>query len=155
MATSRVPAAVDALLAILRASAALSGVSVVDGPPTTNLSDLDHVFVGYQPNVEAAVQLAQSFNAAGARTRDEDFGIACYAEARSGDTDMQARRARAFALVAAVEEALRATDAAPTAPTLNGTVLWSHLTAGNVFQGQRDSGAVAGVEFTVTCRARI
>lgn len=154
MATSRVPAAVDALLAILDASAALDGVSIVDGPPTTNLSDSDHVFVGYQPGAESSVTLAQNFNSAGARTRDEDFTIACYAESRSGDTDMQARRSRAFALVAAVETALRATDAAPTAPTLNGTVLWAHLTAGNLMQGQ-SQGAQAGVEFTITCRARI
>lgn len=154
MATSRVPAAVDALLAILQASAGLSGVSIVDGPPTTNLSDLDHIFIGYQPSAESSVQLAQNFNAAGARTRDEDFTIACYAESRSGDTDMQSRRARCFALVAAVEEALRATDAAPTAPTLNGTVLWSHLTTGNLLQGQ-SQGAQAGLNFTIACRARI
>ncbi len=154
MATSRVPAAIDALLTILRASPALSAVSIMDGPPTTNLSDLDHIFVGYQPGAEAAVQLTQDFNSAGARTRDEDFGIACYAESRSGDTDMQARRARCFALVAAVEEALRATGAAPTAPTLNSTVLWAHLTTGNLLQGQA-AGAQAGVEFTVACRARI
>jgi hypothetical protein len=154
MATSRVPAAVDALLAILGASAALSEVSIVDGPPTTNLSNVDHVFVGYQPSAEAAVQLRQDFNSAGARTRDEEFVIACYAESRSGATDMQASRVRAFTLVAAVEAALRATDAAPTAPTLNGTVLWAHLTAGNLTQGQ-SQGAQAGVEFTVSCRARI
>jgi hypothetical protein len=154
MATSRVPAAVDALLSILRASAALSGVSIVDGPPTTNLSDLDHVFVGYQPGAEAAVTLTQDFNAAGARTRDEEFEISCYAESRSGDTDMQTRRSRCFALVAAVEEALRATVAAPTAPTLNGTVLWAHVTAGNLMQGQ-SQGAQAGANFTVSCRARI
>ena len=99
MATSRVPAAVDALLEILRASSALTGVAVVDGPPTTDLSDLDHVFVGYQPSAEVAVPLTQDFNAAGARTRDESFDIVCYAESRSGDTDMQPRRARCFALV--------------------------------------------------------
>lgn len=154
MATSRVPAAVDALLTILRASSALADVSVVDGPPTTNLSDLDHVFVGYQPSADAAVQLVQDFNAAGARTRDEQFTIGCYAESRSGDTDMQARRARCFALVAAVEDALRATGAAPAAPTLNGTVLWAHVTTGNLMQGQ-SAGAQAGVEFTVSCHARI
>jgi len=59
-----------------------------------------------------------------------------------------------FTLVAAVETALRATDAAPTAPTLNGAVLWAHLTTGNLQQVQSE-GAVAGLAFTVTCRARI
>ena len=64
------------------------------------------------------------------------------------------RRTRVFELVAAVETALRATDAATTASTLNNTVLWSHLTAGDLSQWQSD-GANAGLAFTITCRARI
>lgn len=98
--------------------------------------------------------LTQDFNAAGARTRDEAFQISCYAESRAGDKEMALRRAKVFELVGAVEEALRATDVAPTAPTLNGTVLWAHLTAGNLQQVQSE-GAIAGLAFTVSCRARI
>ena len=154
MATSRVPAAVAALLAILRAAPALTGVRIVDGPEAVNLTDRDRVHVGWQPGGEAAVALEQSFASAGARTRDEDFQIACYAESRAGDKDMALRRTRVFELVGAVETALRATDAAPTAPTLNGTVLWAHLTTGNLLQVQSE-GAVAGLAFTISCRARI
>ncbi|PAZ15681.1 hypothetical protein CLM62_12860 [Streptomyces sp. SA15] len=154
MATSRVPAAVDALLSILRAASALSAVDVVDGPPTTDLSNLKRIHVGWQPGAEAAVGLRQEFAYAGARRRDEEFDIVCYAEARSGDTDMAARRTEVFALVAAVEDALRATDAAPTAPTLNGAVLWAELTTGSLQQVQAD-GSLAGLAFTVACRARI
>lgn len=157
MATSAVPAAVDALLAILRAAAGLSGVSILDGPPVTggDITDPDLLFVGWQPGSEAAASLTQSFNAAGARTRDESFEVACYAEARSGDTDMAARRTRAFVIVAEVETAIRATVAAPALPTLSGTVLWAHLTTGNLVQVQTDKGSVAGVLFTIACRARI
>ncbi|MFE9098491.1 hypothetical protein [Streptomyces sp. NPDC007264] len=154
MTTSRVPAAVDALLAILRAAPGLAGVTIVDGPPVVNLTALKHVFVGWQPSAEAAVSLEQSFNSAGARTRDETITISCYAEARAGDTDMQARRAEVFALLGEVETALRATNSAPTAPTLNGTVLWAHLTAGDLTQVQAE-GSLAGLAFTVTCQARI
>lgn len=154
MATSRVPAAVDALLAILRAAPALAGVLVVDGPPAVNYTDRHRIYVGWQPGADAAVDLTQDFNAAGARTRDENFDISCYAESRTGDKDMAARRTRVFELVAAVETALRATDAAPTAPTLSGTVLWAHLTTGSLTQIQSE-GALAGLAFTVTCRARI
>jgi hypothetical protein len=99
--------------------------------------------------------MEQSFNAAGARTRDEDFSIACYAEVRSGDRGMALRRADVFTLLAQVEEALRATDVAPTAPTLNNVVLWAHLTAGSLTQEQTGDGALAGLSFTVSCRARI
>lgn len=154
MLTSRVPAAVDALLAILRTAPGLADVAIVDGPPTTNLTPLRYVFVGWQPGADAAVALTQAFNGAGARTRDEAFEIACYAEVRAGDTDIKARRDEAFALLAEVETALRASNAEPTAPTLNGTVLWAHLTAGDLRQVQSD-GSLAGIAFTVTCQARI
>ncbi|MCG0061738.1 hypothetical protein L0F81_00290 [Streptomyces tricolor] len=154
MMTSRVPAAVDALLTILRAAAGLSDVDIVDGPTALNLTRLKRIHVGWQPGAESAVALEQSFNAAGARTRDEVFQIACYAEARAGDREMKARRDEVFALVGEVETALRATSAAPMAPTLNGTVLWAHLTAGDLTQAQAE-GSAAGLAFTVTCQARI
>lgn len=154
MMTSRVPAAVDALLALLRAAPALAEADIVDGEAAVNLTQLQRIHVGWHPGAESSVSLEQSFNAAGARTRDEAFAIHCYAEARGGDKDMQARRTEVFALVGAVETALRATNAAPEAPTLNGTVLWAHLTTGDLFQAQAD-GTVAGVAFTVTCQARI
>ncbi|NUS74941.1 MAG: hypothetical protein HOV70_01910 [Streptomyces sp.] len=154
MTTSRVPAAVDALLAILRATPALEDIRIVDGPDAVNQTDRHRIHIGWQPGSEAAVTLQQQFNAAGARTRDEAFTIACYAETRGGDKDMALRRARVFEIVAAVETALRATNEAPTAPTLNGTVLWAHITAGDLFQVQSE-GAIAGLHFTVTCQARI
>lgn len=155
MATSAAPAAVDALLAILRASPALDGAHIVDGPPSVNLTDRHRIYVGWSPGAEAAVDIVQQFAGAGARTRDEDASIACYAETRAGDKDMALRRARVFELLAAVETALRATDTAPEAPTINGTVLWSGLTAGSLIQEQGDSGALAGLVFTVAYRARI
>ncbi|MFG2747248.1 hypothetical protein ACGFY0_45355, partial [Streptomyces chartreusis] len=134
--TSRVPAAVAALLSILRAAPALTsaGVAVLDGPVAVNLTERKRIYVGWQPSGDAAVSLVQDFNGAGARTRDEDFVISGYVESRSGDKDMSIHRTRVFEILAAVEDALRATEAAPEAPTLNGTVLWAHLTAGDLFQ---------------------
>lgn len=154
MLTSRVPAAMAALLDILRAAPALDGVRIIDGPEPTNATERDMILIGWQVGGEAAVELEQSFAGAGARTRDEDFTIACYAESRRGDKDMSLRRARVFELVGAVETALRATDAAPQAPTLNGSVLWAHLTTGNLQQSAGE-GTLAGLAFTVSCRARI
>lgn len=157
--TSRVPAAVGAFLAILRADAVLTApsapVRIVDGPTAVNLSERHVIYVGWQPFGEIAVSLVQDFNAAGARTRDEDFIISGYIESRGGDKDMSVRRARVFEILGAVEDALRATDAAPEAPTLNGTVLWAHVTAGDLFQQQSNDGALAGLNFSVSCRARI
>jgi hypothetical protein len=154
MSTSAVPAAVDALLALLRAAPALADVRIVDGPEPTNLSDRRLLFIGWAPGSDAAVELAQDFANAGARRRDEDFRIACYAEARAGDKDMAIRRRAVYEIVAAVEDALRATDVQPDAPTLGGTVQWAHLTTGNLQQIQAE-GAVAGLSFVITCHARI
>ncbi|MFD0353512.1 hypothetical protein ACFVHW_07145 [Streptomyces sp. NPDC127110] len=156
MATSAVPAAVDALLAILSAAPGLTKVRIVDGPPTNNLAaGGDYLFVAFQPGADAAVSLTQDFASAGARRRDEDFDVACYIESRAGGTDMAARRRRAFEILAEVETALRATDAAPTAPTLDGTVQWAHFAAGDLVQVQQPDGALAALPFTVRCRARI
>ncbi|WP_425832569.1 hypothetical protein [Streptomyces fractus] len=153
--TSRAPEAVAALLQILRAAPALSDVTIVDGPTATNFSGKRRLCVGWTPGGDGAVDIEQDFNAAGARTRDESFTIHCYAEAWAGDKDMSLRRETVFDMVAVVEDALRATDAAPQAPTLNGTVLWAHLTTGSLTQDQTSDGALAGLAFSVACRARI
>lgn len=154
MATSAVPAALNAYLALLQAAPGLVDVRVVDGPPTNSLTGGDWLYVGYQPGADTSVNLSQDFNAAGARTRDEDFEILCYAESRSGGTSIATVRQRAFELLGEVETALRATVAAPEAPTLSGTVLWAHLVTGDLYQLQSD-GVLAGVAFAVRCRARI
>lgn len=155
MATSAVPGAITALLAILRADAGLSGVEVVDGPPTGDMSAPEYVAVGWQLDGEESVQIVQDFNAAGARTRDEDFAILCWLETWTGDSDVSARRVRAFELLAVVENAIRASGGSPTAPTLDGSVLWSHLTNAVLKQANTDQGVRVGVAFTIACHARI
>ncbi|MEU2313147.1 hypothetical protein ACFWFS_00300 [Streptomyces albidoflavus] len=155
-ATSRVPAAVDALLAILGDSPALELVHIQDGPPASGqATDRHRLYIGWSPGADHSVDLQQSFATVGARRRDEEFSIPCYAESRAGDKDMALRRARVFEIVATVEAVLRASDAAPAAPTLGGTVLWSELTAGALDQVQDSEGSLAGLAFTVSCRARI
>lgn len=155
MATSAVPAALAALLSILRDAPSLSEVRIIDGPPATNLTEKNRIYVGWSPGADQAAEIQQDFAYAGARRRDEDVVISCYIETRAGDKDMALRRTKAFEIFAAVEVALRATDVEPEAPTLRGTVLWAHLTAAGLVQEQNDSGALAGLQFTVSCRARI
>lgn len=155
MATSAVPGAMTALLAVLRAAPALSDVQVIDGPPTTDMADPDIIAVGWSPEGDQSAQLVQTFNAAGARTRDEDFEITGYIDCWRGDQEFSTVRARAFTLLAVVETAIRASGADPTAPTLNGAVMWAHLTGGVLRQSFTDQGTRAALSFTVTCHARI
>ena len=154
MATSAVPATIDALIAALRNADGLDGVRVIDGPPGVNFTEKDRIYIGHAPGADQATEKQQSFASAGARTRDEDGTIACYIESRRGDTDIRARRQRVFEILAVVENALRATNQRPDAPTLGGTVLWSDLTAGALLQVQ-ENGTLAGLSFTVHFRARI
>lgn len=155
MATSSAPAAVAALLAILRAAPGLDGTEVIDGPAAVNYTARRRLYIGWAPGADEAVQIDQAFASAGARRRDEILTIHGYAEVRAGDKDMALRRAAVFELLAELETALRATDAEPEAPTLHGTVLWAHLTAGSLSQEQTPDGAQAGLAFTVSCQARI
>ncbi|MFC8277187.1 hypothetical protein ACFUJR_32585 [Streptomyces sp. NPDC057271] len=155
MATSAVPAAIAELVEILRAAPGLSGVDVADGPPTGDQSGPDLVAVGWQPESGQAAEAVQDFNAAGARTRDEDFDIQCWIDSWSGDSSAATPRERVYELLGAVEDAIRASGADPAAPTLNGTVLWSHLTRHSLRQQFTDDGMQASLPFTITCRARI
>ncbi|MFB6696377.1 hypothetical protein [Streptomyces rubiginosohelvolus] len=156
MATSAVPAAITALLGLLVPAPALAKVRVIDGPPpSTNFSEPDRLYVGWSPGAEVAAEIQQEFAVAGARRRNEDATISNYLETRDGGGDMAWCRNRVFELLAVVEIVLRATDAAPAAPTLGGAVLWSELTAGSLVQEQGPDGAYAGLAFTVAYRARI
>jgi len=155
MATSRVPAAIEALLAIWRAAPGLAGVQILDGPPTVDQAGADYLSVGWSPTSELAVEFVQEFNAAGARTRDEEFSILCFLDTWTGDTDVSARRTRAFALLAVCEESIRASSSNPTAPNLGGAVLWAEIASGSLMQTSTDQGVRAAIPFVVACRARI
>lgn len=155
MATSAVPGAVSALLAIAQAAAGFEGVPITDGPPTGDMADQEFVAIGWQPDSEESVQITQVFAYAGARSRDEEFSILCWIDTWTGDADVSARRARAFELLGVLETAIRASGGSPTAPTLNGTVLWSELTSAVLKQANTDKGVRAGIAFSVACRSRI
>jgi len=158
MATSRIPAAIDALFARLTAAPALGGVMVLDGPTTNDLTKInDLIFVGWQPEAEngLAVEMAQDFAHIGGQTRDEKFDILCFAESWTGDFDIKSRRLRAFELLAVVENELRASGSNPAAPNLDGAVTFCGLTRGNLLQQPTDRGVQVGIPFRISCEARI
>jgi len=128
---------------------------VLDGPPTDDVATEDILAVGWSTNEDTAAELTQDFNAAGARTRNEDFAIACVVDAWSGDDGFATVRARVFDIFGVVETELRATGGRPEAPNLNGAVLWAHITRGVLRQYFTDQGARVALAFTVTCHARI
>lgn len=154
MATSAVPAAITQLLAILR-SPPIDGVDIIDGPPTEDVNRQDFIAIGWVPDGDQAAELQQSWNAAGARTRDETFAISGWIDTWSGDTSFATVRARVFELLGEIEQRLRATSVNREAPTLNGSVLWAELASGVLRQAHTDQGVRAALSFSVTCHARI
>ncbi len=161
--TSRMAAAIDALVAIASSADALTGVLVIDGPIDTSSEETAdagrRLFIGTnQPDgsVESlAVEGDQSFRTIGARTRDEAFQLHCLAEGWNGDGDMKAARDAAVAILAAVETAIRATDDAPDAYNLAGAVSWAGIGGESISQQYIDQGAYARVDFTLSCRANL
>jgi len=156
MATSALPGAIDALLSILQARPEFqTGIAITDGPPENDVATEDLLVIGWSPEGDQAAQLTQEFAYAGARTRNEDLAIAGVIDCWTGDDGFAALRARLFDIFGVIELALRASAGTPEAPTLNGTVLWAHLTAGGLRQYFTDQGSRAALGFTVSCRARI
>ena len=143
------------LLAILNAADGLSDVLVIDGPPVVDVATTDFLSVGWSGGEDQAADVQQSFNAAGARTRDEEFVITNVIDVWNGGEDFAVVRERAFDILGVVEQALRATGPNPEAPTLNGAVLWAHLTRASLRQYFTDQGARVALGFTVSCHARI
>ncbi len=162
MATSRIPAALDGLLALCNGQAiaggSLDGVAVYDGPPVTASSEQLQLYIGYDEERStletSAVEGEQMWETMGG-ARDERFVILCCAIARSGATVMKTERDRVFGLMAAVENLVRL-NVAGADHTLGGSVLTSHIAgAEKLLQLQTPEGAYAKVMFHVECIARI
>jgi len=154
--TSRIGVAQDALVAL--AAAQLPGVDVVDGPPLNwdqitlavpQIGDGSrYLFVGAQPQSVTWVQGQQDFNAAGAVSRDENFEVFCTALGYSGDGVAKTARDLALAVLAGMEQAIRAD------PSLGGAVLYSRVST--VDRGDvtlASSGVNVPIVFRVACRA--
>lgn len=145
-ATSSLPAVIDALLVTWRAALAGAGdaTEVFDGPIGANTpAGGDVVVVGVEPPT-AAAEGQQEPHGLGNRLQ-EDFTVHCRVSSLSGDTDMKARRDRAYAILAILTAVLK------TNPTLGGVCdrvfLGRELT---LWQGQITDGAVAEVAFDIT-----
>jgi hypothetical protein len=143
-ALSAVPGVITALVAATET--ALPSVSVVDGPVGALSLRPDVIVIGSGPPVTSA-DARQELTGLSLRA-DETFTIHCLASCISGNTTMAELRDRAYGLVAAIQQILRADV------TLRGTCdqirLGSELT---LVLDQTKAGAVAEVAFDVTGRA--
>jgi hypothetical protein len=145
--SSKVPAAMTALLAAFTAAPALAGVDVRDGPVVTGSAALEAVLVGWtgQAADQLAADAAVNPEVFGDADDRELFSIRCAALVLNGQNDLAAARTRAYALLAACGAVIRGDR------RLGGTVGDSHVSRHALRQTQTPDGTVATVEFTVAC----
>ncbi len=137
---SAVPAVIDALLAAV--TAALPGVQVVDGKPTTDVAG-DVIAVGFAPQ-EGSPAADCTERDRGLRVIEESVSVSCLARSWSGDGDVKAQRDRTYALLTAVRGRVR------TDRTLGGVVRDARLTSSSYVPWRTTQGQlVVDVQFRV------
>jgi len=149
MATSAVPAVIDAL--VTACTAALPDVSVVDGSDFDEAPG-DFLLIGVEdpdlPNLDFSAEAQQDWATTGINgARDESGEIVCAAMSWNGEGEQKRARDAAYAIQTAVENLLR------TTPTLGlPTLLWTSFgTREQLSQGR----GLALVIFRITFEARI
>ncbi len=144
MATSTVPALLTALAGRLRNRAGLAGVAVATAPDAA----------GTPAEVIEFLDTAQDqeFAALGGRRREERYevrGAIFVARLGAGEATATEARERAYALLAEIENELRAD------PTVGGAIQTAEVARVNLQQGASPDGRLAALEFWLRVRARI
>lgn len=148
MATSRLPATIDALVTTFTAA----GIKTWDGAFVTG-DYTDAVFVGYDGDPDGDYQTAdmnQDWAGIGAKKRDEEFDVICAAVAKSGSTSIKTARDAAIALFSLVENTLRADPSLGFSPPYVAEVKPTGL-----FTEPTSDGLQARLVFTVHVKTRI
>lgn len=152
-------AALDALVSLATTAFANTAIRVVDGPSLggQEKTSKQTLYVGAQTDEQdqpiPAVTGAQDFRQVAIRVNEEAFSIHCVAAGWDGGTNMKTARDLALGVLASVENLLRATNANQTAPSLNGTVMYSRIGAQAIVQRQTAEGAACRIDFDVDCKA--
>lgn len=153
MATSRVPAVIDALVDFFEAAPALADVRVIDGPIVTSSPLKEAVYVGYDgdPDGEGqAAESAQEWAGIGQKARKETVTVTCAVVVWHGSTKIRPVRVRAYEVLAAVEESLRTDPSLGLPPPT--VAAWA---SGSLTQTQSQNGCECRIPFQVAVNTRI
>jgi hypothetical protein len=143
----------DNMLTALRASSALSGVGIYDGLQVTMEFTTDGIAVGHDGSTDdddvSVGSVSQDYAPLGAVAKYEDGTVNCFLWSLDGGTDVTVRRTRAFALLAAIEVAVKAD------PTLSGACMLANVASADISLRQTTQGVAILMPFTLTYRARL
>lgn len=152
MTETRLPAAIDAIVAALQTA----GLTVWDGPVISGDYSLNCVYIGYDGDPsydeERAGSIQQQWAGLGAKRRDETTDIVGAAVTLTGNDAQSWKAARdsVFALIDTVGQTLRAD---PSIGLLSPSV--AELIPGDYFQEAGPAGYQARVVFSINHRTRV
>lgn len=150
MSSSRVPASVDALVAVLRGGATFT---VFDGPELSS-EYTDAVWIGFDGDPlgeRKSVSAAAEWAGIGAKRRTEIIDILCAAVAVSGDGVPKDARDRVYAVIGEVELLIRADPSLVQAPPFVASITTHEL----LWDWLETAGLQARLTFTVHIETRI
>lgn len=145
------PNVVAAILTRLQAASSLSSVRIFDGAQIDFSYPGDAVAIGHDGSfgdTEMQIGTIQNNPFAFTDLHEEQGSISCSLWSQDGTTDITARRNRAFALMSAVDTALR------TDPTFGGACLYSILSTNAISYRQTDMGVAVVIDFTISYQAQ-
>lgn len=146
--SSRVPAAIDALVTAFEAADELTGVTVWDGPQVSKATPQEMLTVAYSgEETDSDAEATSIPEGLGGGADRETFTIRCAAGVLRGTTDMAAARRRAYEIVALAGTVI-ARD-----PRLGGCVMRARIASHSLRTDQTSSGAQAIVIFGIDCDA--
>jgi hypothetical protein len=145
---SAVPDAINALVAMLRVTPALSGVEITDGPPLADSVSREVLCIGYSPAEDTdAVDVTAARGDLGSSRDREQFTVHCSLGVLNGDRDTLAARTRAYALLDAAGFAIAADT------SLRKTVMNARLGSHSLRQSDTNTGLLARINFDVDADA--
>ncbi|WP_392971178.1 hypothetical protein [Streptomyces sp. LN245] len=146
--TSKLPAAMDALVAAFTDWPGLAGVTVRDGPSTSQAAVQEIVSVGYTggENGTDAESTLMTEGLGGVVDR-EQFLIRCATAVLVGGDGVAVARRRAYELLAEAGAAIAANR------QLGGSVMRAMIASHALTMDQTPKGAQVGVVFEVSCDA--
>lgn len=161
MVETRIPQAIDAIVAkLVTAFQNTPGVVVWDGPIVSG-DYSDAVYIGfdgdYADGEERAVTSVQEWRGLGAKSRSEELQIAGAAVIRIGDGAMTWKPARdaAIALLTTVGQTLRADPSVGLGPPTVSSDFVAELWPGDMFQETGPEGMQVRIVFTIHCKTRV
>jgi hypothetical protein len=150
----RIPAAIDAIVTALQATA----LTVWDGPMVTG-DFTEAVYIGYDAAPDGGEELAsttvqQWASGIGQRARDEENEIVCAAACLLGDEGWKAVRDRVAAMLEIVGKTLRGNDSIGPSLGLSPPSV-AELWPGQYFQEALEQGYQGRLAFTIRYKTRV